>query len=235
MNRVDNSFLEKSGVRWLITCLIIYSIACFSVETLPALSPNVLNFLHYSEIVVVAIFTTEYLLRIYLADNKFSFIFSFQGLIDLLAIVPFFLPTALDFRTLRILRLLRLARVLKLSRYNKAANRFSKALSLAKEELVIAFFAIFVLFYLSAFGIYHFESEAQPENFSSIFDALWWSIVTLTTVGYGDIYPITALGKFFTTVVLLLGLGLIAIPTGIITAALTSARDLEEAEIDVKT
>ena len=95
---------------------------------------------------------------------------------------------------------------------------------MAKEELVIFTLASFVLLYLSAVGIYHFEHAAQPDVFRSIFDSLWWSVATLTTVGYGDIYPITLGGKMFTFCVLMIGLGLIAVPTGIVASALSAVR-----------
>jgi hypothetical protein len=93
-------------------------------------------------------------------------------------------------------------------------------LKVAKEQILLFMFITFILIYLSAVGIYFFENEAQPEHFSSIFDSLWWSIITLTTVGYGDVYPITVGGRVFTFCILLIGLGIVAIPTGIISAAL---------------
>ena len=100
---------------------------------------------------------------------------------------------------------------------------------LAKEELVIFTIASFVLLFLAAVGIYHFENEAQPEVFRSIFDALWWAVATLTTVGYGDIYPITGGGRLFTFGILMVGLGMIAVPTGIIASSLSDVRrQLEE-------
>ena len=220
----NNHILEKPMFSWSITFLIIYSVVCFSIETLPDLGETTSQFLFYSEIVVVILFTLEYLYRIYLSPNKFKFIFSFYGLIDLLAILPFYLATAVDLRTLRLMRLLRIARLLKLVRYNNAIKRFTKAIYLAKEELIIFTFASLIMLYLSAVGIYHFEHHAQPEVFRSIFDSLWWSVCTLTTVGYGDVYPITIGGRLFTFAVLMVGLGLIAVPTGIIASALSEVR-----------
>lgn len=223
MSRI-NDFLEKPIFNWVTTILILYSVVCYSIETLPGLNKTTLVFLKYSEIVVVVIFTLEYLTRIFAAKNRVRFIFSFYGLVDLIAILPFYLATAIDLRTLRLLRLMRLARLLKLVRYNKAMKRFAKALSLAKEELAIFSLVSLIVFYLAAFGIYHFEHMAQPEVFKSIFDSLWWAVATLTTVGYGDIYPITTGGKIFTFVILMVGLGLIAVPTGIVASALSEVR-----------
>lgn len=217
-------FLDKPAFAWGISILILYSVFCFSLETLPNLSESTRLFLQYSEIGVVLIFTCEYLIRIALAKQRLKFIFSFYGLVDLIAILPFYLAFAIDLRTLRLLRLLRLARILKLVRYNTAFKRFAKALYLVKEELIIFTLASFVVLYLAAVGIYHFEHAAQPEVFRSIFDCLWWAVATLTTVGYGDIYPITTGGRFFTFIILMIGLGLVAVPTGILASALSTVR-----------
>ena len=198
------------------------------METLPDLQPGTERFLHYSEIVVVIIFTVEYLYRVYIADNRMRFIFSFYGLIDLLAILPFYIAPALDLRTLRLLRLLRMLRLLKLLRYQKAMARFGKALYIAREELVIFAVATLILIYLAAVGIYYFEHAAQPDVYRSIFDSLWWAVTSLTTVGYGDIYPITFGGRLFTFFILMLGLGFVAIPAGIMASALTSIRRQQE-------
>ena len=221
--------LDSPTGTWVTVFLILYSIICFSIETLPGLSVETIAFLHWSEVIVVALFTAEYLYRLYVAENKPKFVFSFYGIIDLLAILPFYLTLAFDLRSLRLLRFLRLLRILKLARYNGAVHRFTSAVLMAKEELIIFTSAILVLLYLSAFGIYQFEHEAQPEKYASIFDALWWAVATLTTVGYGDIYPITLAGRLFTFAILILGLGLVAVPTGIIASALSAVRRQEEA------
>lgn len=98
----------------------------------------------------------------------------------------------------------------------------------AKEQIILFMVITLILIYFSAVGIYYFENEAQPEHFSSVFESLWWSIVTLTTVGYGDVYPITVGGRIFTFFILLIGLGIVAIPTGIISSALTKSVDSKD-------
>lgn len=221
---MNGNALDKPVFAWPIAILIIYSVLCFSVETLPDLNQAMGHFLHYSEIFVVAIFTIEYLYRLYASPKKIKFIFSFFGVIDLFAILPFYLATAIDLRSLRLIRLFRLARLLKLIRYNKVIWRFGKAIYLVKDELLIFTLASLVMLYLAAVGIYHFEHAAQPEVFRSIFDSLWWAVGTLTTVGYGDIYPITSGGRLFTFFILMIGLGLVAVPTGIIASALSEVR-----------
>lgn len=217
-------FLDKPVFIWCITGLILFSVVCFSVETIPGLSEQTMMLLRYSEIIVVSLFTLEYVARIVLSERPIKFIFSFYGLIDLIAILPFYLAFAMDLRSLRLFRLMRLARLLKLARYNSAMQRFARAIYIAKEELAIFMMASLVILYLAAVGIYHFEHAAQPEVFRSIFDCLWWSVATLTTVGYGDVYPITNGGRFFTFMVLIVGLGLVAVPTGIVASALSSVR-----------
>lgn len=225
MNKqILSQIIDGPIVTWTITGLIFFSIICFSVETLPGLPVTTLNFLKIAEIAVVFIFTIEYLLRIYVSEKRLRFVFSFFGLIDLLAILPFYMATAFDLRSLRILRLFRLLRLLKLTRYHSAITRFGKALLVAKEELVIFIAMSLMLIFLSAVGIYHFENAAQPDKYRTIFDCLWWAVATLTTVGYGDVYPITIGGRLFTFGILLIGLGMVAVPTGIIASALSDAR-----------
>ncbi|PNQ75355.1 ion transporter [Hanstruepera neustonica] len=212
-----------------IQCLILLSIITFSIETIPNLKPETKSILYAIEVFCVVVFTIEYLLRIYVADSKPRFIFSFFGIIDFLAILPFYLSFGVDLRSLRALRFLRLFRILKLVRYNRAMIHFTTAIKSAKEEILLFLFITLILIYFSSVGIYYFENEAQPENFSSVFDSLWWAIVTLTTVGYGDVYPITVGGKVFTFFILLIGLGIVAIPTGIISSALTKSVDKKDA------
>ena len=209
--------------------LIVFSLVCFCIETLPKLSEQAKRTLWWLEAVTVAIFTAEYLLRVYVADHKLRFIFSFYGLIDFLAIMPFYLPMAVDLRSIRIVRLLRIFRAFKLFRYSKAIARFRAAFREIKEELVIYFMATAFLIFIASVGIYYCERDAQPGAFSSIPHCLWWSIVTLSTVGYGDVYPITVAGRVFTGLLLLVGLAVVAVPSGLLAAALAKiAKDSEE-------
>lgn len=214
---------------WMIICLIVISLITLSIETIPTLSHNARNIFGAVEIIIVGIFTLECCLRIATAPSKVRYIFSFLGIIDLVAILPYFLSLGvLDLRPIRIVRLFRIFRILKLTRYNTAMTRFGKAIALAKGEIVIFSAATAVLLYLSAVGIYHFEHDAQPEAFPSIVHSLWWATTTLTTVGYGDIYPITAGGKLFTFAILMCGLGIVAVPAGLVAAALSKVHQDEE-------
>ena len=228
---------SKSGLYfdYFIQVLILLSIASFTVETIPDLEPQTVYFLERFELVCIVIFSLEYLIRLYIAKSKMRFVFSFYGIIDLLAILPFYLALGFDLRSARVLRFLRLFRIIKLIRYNKAIRRFQNAFIMIKQELIMFSVVSLILFYLSAVGIYYFENSVQPEAFSSIFSSLWWSVVTLTTVGYGDIVPITIGGRIFTFIILMIGLGIIAIPSGMISSALTEARAMEKEEMKLKT
>jgi len=223
-----NDTPKSRGFAYFIQVLILVSIISFSFETVPNLEPSTRLVLRIIEVFCVVVFTIEYILRIYCSDKTSEFIFSFYGIIDFLAILPFYLALGVDLRSLRALRFLRLFRIFKLMRYNRALAHFSRAINSAKEEILLFLFVTLILIYFSAVGIYYFENPAQPEHFSSIFDSLWWAIITLTTVGYGDVYPITTGGKMFTFFILMIGLGIVAIPTGIISSALTKSVDSKE-------
>lgn len=220
---------------WTVLGLIVVSIVILSVDTLPDLPANVRQTLHLSETVITLLFTVEYILRVTTAPRKLGYVLSFYGIVDLLAILPFYLAAAgVDLYILRIVRLFRVLRIVKLLRYNQALTRFGKALALAKEEIAVYSLATGMMLFISAAGIYYFEHQAQPEAFGSIFHCLWWAVVTLTTVGYGDVYPLTVGGKAFTFVVLMCGLGIVAVPAGLVSAALSQVRRDEEQESAVR-
>ena len=211
-----------------IQFLILISLICFSLETVPGLSPQFLYLLEWVEIVTIVIFTIEYGLRIAVADRPLRYIFSFYGLIDLLAIVPFYATSRVDLRAVRAFRFLLLFRAFKFVRYSHAIRRFHRAFLIAKEEIVLFLCVTVLLLYFGAVGIYYFEGDAQPQHFTSVFHSLWWSLETLTTVGYGDIAPVTVGGKIFTFFILLIGLGIVSVPAGLVASALAKARAMEE-------
>lgn len=223
---IDNTENTPGKVfAYSIQFLIIVSLVTFSIDTLPDLAPRTKEVLRLIEVITVVIFTIEYILRLIVAEKAFKFVFSFYGLVDLVAILPFYIASGLDLRAVRVFRLLRLLRILKLLKYNEAINRFRRALVIAKEELILFGMVAGILLYLSAVGIYYFENGTQPEQFKSVFHSLWWAVTTLTTVGYGDMYPITAGGRIFTFFVLMIGLGIVAVPTGLVASALSQVRD----------
>jgi voltage-gated potassium channel len=207
--------------------LIIVSIVEVAIETLPNLSPRIRAGLRVSEMAITVAFTIEYALRIVTSERPLRYIRSFYGIVDLVAILPFYLSLGVDLRGVRAFRLIRVFRLFKLSRYTAAVDRFAKAIHIAKEEIVLFTLTAAVLLYLSACGIYYFEHAAQPDKFQSIPHSLWWAVATLTTVGYGDVYPITTGGKIFTFCVLMVGLGIVAVPAGLIASALSEVREGE--------
>ncbi|MGK7391148.1 MAG: ion transporter [Candidatus Cyclobacteriaceae bacterium M2_1C_046] len=225
---LDNDTKAGRNFDLFVQSMIILSLIAFSIETLPNLGFQTRKYLKFFEWFSVITFSIEYILRLILNPRPLKFALSFFGIVDILAILPFYLSVGVDLRSLRAFRLLRLFLLLKMMRYSVAVGRFRKALLLVREELILFFSATFILMFLAGVGIYYFERYAQPKIFSSIFHSLWWAVATLTTVGYGDIYPVTTGGKLFTFFILMIGLGIISIPTGLIASALSKARELEE-------
>jgi voltage-gated potassium channel len=214
--------------------LILLNMLAFACETLPSLSPGWQRLFGIFETVSVIIFTVEYLVRVASTRPRMSYVSSFMGVIDVLSILPFYLSLGFDLRSIRVFRLFRILRLVKLARYSAAVQRFHLAFSYAREELVLFGTAALIVLYLAAVGIYHFENEAQPQVYASVFHSLWWAIVTLTTVGYGDAIPITLGGRVFTGFVLIAGLGIVAVPTGLLAAALAKAREHEKEVADAE-
>ena len=205
----------------LIQILILLSVISFALETESSIRNKFSDAFLYFEIFTVTVFSIEYLSRTIFSKNRLSYIFSFYGIIDLLAILPFYLSFGIDARSLRVIRLFR---ILKFGKYGSAMKRYVLAIKSIRNELTV-FSIISILFlYFSAVGIYFFEKDAQPDAFGSIIDSFWWAIVTLTTVGYGDAFPITPMGKIFTSLIVILGIAIIAVPTGLISSALTNAK-----------
>jgi voltage-gated potassium channel len=210
-----------------IQLLIVLSLVAFSIDTLPNLDTRTREMLDVFETVTIAIFLVEYLLRLFTSKKPLRFAFSFFGIIDFLAIAPYFLASGIDLRSLRAFRLLKLFLALKLLRYNRAIKHFGLAFEMIKEELLLFLFTSLLLIFVSSVGIYYFEKTAQPEAFASVFHSLWWAVITLTTVGFGDVYPITVGGRIFTFCILMVGLAIFAVPSGLLASALSEIRRTE--------
>lgn len=211
---------------WLIGAYVLF----IPLETVSGLPEWSYRALAMAELVVTLCFAAEYCLRVWVAERKRDYLLSFWGVLDFVAIWPSLLLPFIGLEELRSLRLLRLARVAKAVHHSRAAQRFLEALRESKEEMTIFAGASGLVLYLASVGIYYFEHEAQPEVFESVFHSLWWSVATLTTVGYGDIYPITTGGRIFTGLILFLGIGVVALPAGIIATALSEARRRERSD-----
>ena len=210
--------------------LILLNVIAVIMETVQPIYMEHQTFFYYFDVISIFIFTVEYALRVWTCTEeeryrhpvfgRIRYIFSLGALIDLLAILPFYIHivATLDLRMLRILRLLRLFRVFRLTAYMKSARLIVNVFKSRVNELLLSLVLLFFLLIISSCLIYFVEHVAQPDKFVSIPDTLWWSIITLTTVGYGDMIPITSVGKILTGVILLSGVALFALPAGIITA-----------------
>lgn len=221
--------ISKSFDIFIMT-LISLNVIATVLETVNALSSRATSFFRFFEIFSVSIFTIEYALRLWscTADPDFEarirgrlrFARTPMAIIDLLAIAPFYLPAIipLDLRFIRAVRLLRLFRLFKLGRYSEAMQTLGDIVRAKREELLITGFVVLILLILTSSLMYFIECEVQPEAFSSIPMAMWWGVATLTTVGYGDICPITPIGRFLGALIALLGIGMFALPTAILGA-----------------
>jgi voltage-gated potassium channel len=228
--------LENSSSRpgrrfaFFITILILLNVIAVMLETIPGLSVAWETWLFRFEVFSVFVFSIEYVLRLWVCSlnpkysngvtGRIKYALSPLCLIDLIAIAPFYIPIAftLDLRVLRIIRLVRFIRLIKIARYTEALNLITRVVRGKREELLMVFLACAILLIFSSTLLYYVEHDAQPKSFSSIPASLWWGIVTVTTVGYGDVFPITVAGKIITSVFALIGIALFALPAGIFAA-----------------
>ncbi len=199
---------------------IIGSLITVMIETVPELKEEHKKLFLFAEWFFTALFTIEYILRIIIARDKKKYIFSYFGLIDLISTMPYYLALIFTggqfFVVVRSLRLLRVFRVLKMARFLGEANQLSKALKDSREKITVFIIAVLCVVFISGTAMYMIEGAEH--GFTSIPISIYWCIVTLTTVGYGDISPETPLGQLLASVIMILGYGVIAVPTGIVTA-----------------
>ena len=216
--------LDDGSLTFFVQGLILLYMLSLSLETVPSLNKYA-DIFSIISIIITTIFVAELVLRLIVTECPLKYLTSFYGIVDLVAILPALVGA--DTKSLRALRLLRIFKLFKSKQINDAVIRLQLAFHEIKRDLLVFSFLAFIFIYFSAVGVYHFEHEAQPEQFGSIPASLWWAIVSLTTVGYGDAYPITAAGKFFAGIVLIIGIGIVALPTGLIASALTTIKRIE--------
>lgn len=209
----------------VVLSVIVAGLVVDGLVTVDGLADKAGRLLTTASTAVTALFVAEYLLRLATAPNRWRYIVSFYGIVDLAAILPTLL--GLDLRALRAIRLFRLFRLLKITR-TKALRRFVRALWTVKDEGLIFLFTTALVLYFAATGIYLFEHDVQPDAFGSIPESLWWAVATLTTVGYGDTYPVTSGGRVFTSIVLLCGMAIVAAPAGLVATALGRAGEKDD-------
>jgi voltage-gated potassium channel len=214
----------------VLLVLILLSVVIVILDSVQDIRENYGRILYWLEWAFTIIFTIEYFLRIWLGNNKTGYVFSFYGIVDLLAILPTYLSLFLlqtqYLTVIRALRFLRILRILKLPEYIKEASRLTEALKHSKAKIQI--FVGSVLTIVLVMGSVMYIIEGPESGFTSIPRSMYWAIVTLTTVGYGDIAPATDLGQFMASIIMLIGYAIIAVPTGIVTSELVSARNAEE-------
>jgi voltage-gated potassium channel len=208
-----------------LIALILLSVFVVILESVKDVRESYGAYLYIAEWVITVLFTIEYALRVISVRRPVRYIFSFYGLIDLLAVLPtyisLFVPGTQYLLTIRILRLLRIFRILKLVEYTSEARVISTALSASRRKILV--FLVAVLSIVTVVGTAIYVIEGEEHGFTDIPTSIYWAIVTLTTVGYGDLSPKTGLGKFLASVVMIMGYGIIAVPTGIVTAEIARA------------
>lgn len=226
-------------VDWFILLLIAASVFAVTMETVGDWATRFAGAFHAFEVLSVMIFSVEYVGRLWTAPldpeyrggsvvGRLRYAARPLLVIDLLAILPFYLTALGGGLDLRFLRALRLIRVFRLTRYSKGVEAFTRVLKERQDKLIIATSANFLVLLIASSFMYYIEHSAQPEVFSSIPATLWWGVVTLTTVGYGDVVPVTALGQLVGALVAMLGIGMFAVPAALIATGFTAAAGLEE-------
>ena len=215
-----------------LLCLISLNILSVILETVETLYNDYKLIFQYFEFFSVTIFTLEYIARLWSCvdennlketnlKKRISYVLSFSAIVDLLAILPSLIALIYPTIDLRFIRALRIIRLLKFSRYSNSINSLLSVIWNQRRSFGAAYFILFIALIISSSGMYLVEKNVQPEKFGSIPQAMWWAIVTLTSVGYGDVTPITSLGKIFGSVIIILGILTVALPSGILAAAFT--------------
>lgn len=228
----------------LVILLIVLNMVAIILESIKSLQADYHWLFNAFENFCLIVFTIEYLVRVITADIKYpqykgvrpflKYVFSFMAIVDLLAILPSLLLVVLpqgmlaDLQFIRMLRIMRVFRVLKITRYSSSLKMMGEVLKDKRSDLSITIFVTFVLMIISSTLMYYAEHTTQPDQFPDIVHAFWWAVATLTTVGYGDVYPVTALGKILSGIIAILGIGLVALPTGILSSAFVDRMEAQK-------
>ena len=243
LRRRTYEVLEKAGeddrlsavVDIVLIVVIVANMAAVVLESFDGLYDRFRPWFYLLEVVSVALFTVELLLRLWTCDflrpqssrvgAVGRFMVSPIGIIDLLAILPFYLPFLIpvDLRVVRVLRLVRFLRLLKLTRYTRSVMTMGTVVRERRHELLVAVFLTTLLLMVASTLMYYLESQVQPDAFPNILSSMWWAVATLTTIGYGDVFPVTDWGRLLSGIIAILGIGLVALPTAIISSGFVEA------------
>jgi voltage-gated potassium channel len=229
LDPTERGGLAEQIFEFFLVIIIILNILIITVDSVGSIDQKFGTYFHHFETFSLIFFTVEYIARIYSIVEKRKYTHPIKGrikyaltpiaIIDLLSFLPLYLAfLPLDLRVLRIFRLMSLFRMFKITRYLHALDIFKRVIMERKEQLVLSFLFILFVLVIISFAMFYAEHDAQPDKFSSIPAAMWWGITTLTTVGYGDIVPITELGKFLAGVFAISGVALLALPAGVLSA-----------------
>lgn len=234
-------------IEWCLIAPIILNVAAITLGTVKSIDEEIGAWLHWFERFCVTVFAVEYVVRLYKApsleryagkNGRWHYVFSGYALIDFIAIAPYFVASFLgidsDTSFLRVMRILTIFRIAKLLRYQKALGLIGGVLRSKTPELLVCGLLIGLFIFISAAILYTLESETQPQTFSSIPASLWWAVISVTTIGYGDIVPTTTLGKVVSGCMAFIGVALIAIPTSIIAGGFIEATTRQKSETSVK-
>jgi voltage-gated potassium channel len=224
--------------------MVLANVAAVVLESVPAIQAQYGQTLTDFETWSVVIFTAEFLARLWSSSERSPegmpwagrrrYLLSFHGLVDLAAILPFYLQVLVPGADLRILRVLRLLRVLKLSHYNSAIEDLLHAIWHERRTVFSALYLLLIAMLLCATAMYHAEGDLQPEKFSSIPAAMYWAMITLTTVGYGDVSPVSTAGQLISVITAFLGVCTVAVLTGVVASAFASQASRRKAEIELQ-
>jgi voltage-gated potassium channel len=227
-NTDDDPWYELFNTSILI--LIILNIGAIVLESFEGFHAAYRHWFFLFEAFSVGVFTIEYLLRLWVCDlsspekgavrSRIAYILSPMALVDVSAILPFYLPMffAVDLRFLRILRLMRVFRIFKITRYTSAVDMMLRVFRRHKADFIVTLVCAFFVVLISSTIMFYVEHDVQPKAFPNIVATFWWAIATLTTVGYGDVYPVTGAGKVLSAFIAVIGIGLVALPTGILSS-----------------
>jgi voltage-gated potassium channel len=245
-NNLHNDDYEtrlSRGINYFLIALIMSNAAAVLLESVHQYYVRYETFFYYFELFSIFIFTVEYILRFWSVaesdsfesawKNRFNWIKSGGAIIDLLAILPAYLNFFVHF-DLRFLRIVRLLRLLKLTRYFVSLQILLRVIEREKGSFQAVIFILVIMIIMAAAGVYLIESQVQPDVFSSIPASMWWAVVTLTTVGYGDVTPVTPLGRFLGALITILGVGLAALPAGILANGLANELELRKQELELR-
>lgn len=227
LDSADGGSFWDRVVNSVIVILTLLNLLAVCLETVDSLYRSYRAWFNNFELCSIIFFSIEYLLRLWSCTiqqkyrhplkGRLRYLLSAGSLVDLAAILPFYLPlSGLDLRSLRTLRMFRFSRFFKLGRFLNASRVIRRVIVSKKEELLISMLMVLTLIILAASLMYFVEHDTQPDKFSSIPETMWWSVATLTTVGYGDVYPVTGIGKTVTAFISILGIGMFALPAGIL-------------------